>query len=120
MSKHIDLGLIEKLAAIHCTNTEIASTVGCDSSLLSKPKYSEIITKGKERGKMSLRRKMWDTAMNGNVTMQIFLSKQMLGYADKQVEANPVADMTLEQKRDYFKQALNILEMQIKNGSTTS
>src|SRR5271165_1222627 len=83
-SKDLDLDLIEKLAAIHCTNTEIAATIGCDSSLLSKPRYSEIITKGRERGKLSLRRKMWDTANNGNVTMMIWLSKQYLGFTDKQ------------------------------------
>lgn len=82
--KNINLELLEKLASIHCTNTEMAAFFGCDSSLLSKPKYSELILKGRERGKISLRRKMMDTAMNGNVTMQIWLSKQYLGMADKQ------------------------------------
>jgi len=85
MAKHLDLVLIEKLAAIYCTNTEIAAMLGCDSSLLSKPKYSEIITKGKERGKISLRRKMYETAMGGNVTMMIWLSKQILGYSEREV-----------------------------------
>lgn len=81
--KGFDLETIEKLAAIHCTNTEIASVIGCDVSLLSKSDYSKIITKGKERGKMTLRRKMYETAMNGNVTMQIWLSKQILGFKEK-------------------------------------
>ncbi len=81
--KGLDIDVIEKLAAIHCKNTEIAAVIGCDPSLLSKPRYSIIIAKGKERGRMSLRRKMWDTAMTGNVVMQIWLSKQMLGYTDK-------------------------------------
>ena len=85
MAKHLDLHLIEKLAAIHCTNTEIAAMLGCDSSLLSKPKYSEIIAKGRERGKTSLRRKMYETAMGGNVTMMIWLSKQILGHTDREV-----------------------------------
>ncbi len=81
--KGFDLEVIEKLATIHCTNVEIAAWVGCDSSLLSRPRYAEVIAKGKEKGKMSLRRKMFDTAMSGNVTMQIWLSKQYLGFADK-------------------------------------
>ncbi len=81
--KGFDLEVIEKLAVIHCSNTEIAAIIGCDVSLLSKPRYSQCIAKGKERGKMSLRRKMFDTAMGGNVTMQIWLSKQYLGFADK-------------------------------------
>lgn len=87
---NLDLELIEKLAAIHCTNLEIAATVGCDASLLSKPRYSEIIQKGRERGKISLRRKMWDTAMGGNVTMQIWLSKQYLGMTEKVEEKQTI------------------------------
>lgn len=79
----LDHEIIEKLAAIHCTNTEIAATLGCNSSLLSKKPYSEIIAKGKERGKQSLRRKMYETAMGGNVTMQIWLSKQYLEMKDQ-------------------------------------
>jgi len=74
-----DEELMEKLAVIHCSNMEIAAVLNCPSYLLSKPHYANIISKGKERGKMSLRRKMWDTAMGGNVTMQIWLSKQYLG-----------------------------------------
>ena len=81
--KGFDLELIEKLATIHCTNTEIAAAIKCDQSLLSKPRYSLVIRKGKEKGKISLRRKMFETAMGGNVTMQIWLSKNILGYSDK-------------------------------------
>ena len=76
----IDRDQLEKLAAIHCTNTEIAAVMDCDSSLLSKPPYSEIIAKGKEKGKMSLRRAMYNSAVTkGNIAMQIWLSKQLLG-----------------------------------------
>jgi hypothetical protein len=75
--------MVERLASIHCTNTEIGSALSFDPSILSKPKYSEIVAKGRERGKLSLRRKMMETAMNGNVTMQIWLSKQYLGMSDK-------------------------------------
>lgn len=75
----IDLELVEDLAKIHCTNLEIASIVGCEATLLGKGRFSAIISKGREAGKMSLRRKMWETAMGGNVTMQIWLSKQYLG-----------------------------------------
>jgi hypothetical protein len=80
----IDLILLEKLAAIHCTNTEIAATLDCDSSLMSRPQYAEIIRKGRERGKLSLRRKMYEMATHGDRTMLIWLSKQYLGMADKQ------------------------------------
>lgn len=95
----IDLDQVEKLAAINCTNTEIAAVLGCDSSLLSKPRFSGVIAKGRERGKMSLKRKMWDTAMGGNVTMQIWLSKQMLGYTEKQIHiTQPVETFEVNQE----------------------
>lgn len=104
-SKKLDLDLIEKLAAIHCTNTEIAATIGCDSSLLSKKNYSEIVRKGRERGKQTLRRKMFETAMGGNVTMMIWLSKQILDMTDKKEETiinKELADLikSLETKSD--------------------
>jgi hypothetical protein len=104
--KNIDLELLEKLASIHCTNTEMAAFFGCDSSLLSKPKYSELILKGRERGKISLRRKMMDTAMNGNVTMQIWLSKQYLGMADKQ-ELKTDTNLTVESDKFVFLEPKN-------------
>lgn len=121
--KGIDLDLIEKLAAIHCTNTEIAATVGCDSSLLSKPRYSGIIAKGKERGKTSLRRKMFETAMGGNVTMMIWLSKQLLGHVDKKEidhTSSELTQMSPHEKLETMKQAVLFLERDIKNGSTAS
>lgn len=97
--KGFNLELIEDLASIHCSNTEIAAVVGCDSSLLSKKGYSEVIAKGKERGKRTLRRKMFDTAMGGNVVMQIWLSKQYLGMTDKieeKIETNQNSTVTLK------------------------
>lgn len=80
--KEINESDIEKLAAINCSYAEIGAVVGCDSSTLTR-RFAQVIEKGREQGKMSLKRKMWETAMNGNVTMMIWLSKQMLGYTEK-------------------------------------
>ena len=74
---------VEKLASFGCTNTEIASFFGCDESLIRKS-YSEYLAKGRDKGKIRLRTMMWKTAENGNVSMQIWLSKQILGMSDKQ------------------------------------
>ena len=81
--KGIDLELVEKLAVMHCTNTEIASVVGCDVTLLSKPRYIDAIQRGKDRGKMTLRRKQYEMAMNGNCVMLIWLGKQILGQMER-------------------------------------
>ena len=73
---------IEQLASFGCTNTEIASFFGCDTSLITKS-YSQFLTKGREKGKIRLRQMQWKAADKGNVTMLIWLGKQLLGQADK-------------------------------------
>lgn len=117
----INLDTIEKLAMIHCTNTEIASVIGCDVSLLSKPNYSQIVTKGKEKGKMTLRRKMYETAMGGNVTMCIWLSKQLLGFSEKTVVTNnSVEEMSAEVRLQYLEEGIKLTKLEIANGSKNS
>ena len=77
-----DVEQIKQLAAINCTNEEIAAVLGCSRDTIEK-RFSAIIKAGKGTGRMSLKRRMWKSAMDGSVPMQIFLSKQMCGYSDK-------------------------------------
>lgn len=81
----IDPALVERLAAIHCPNVEIAAAVGCSVDTLTD-RFSDIIAKGRENGKTRLRRKQLEVALTGNVSMLIWLGKQMLGQSEK-VEA---------------------------------
>ena len=73
---------VKKLAKYGCTNLEIADFYGCDESLLRKS-YSEYLTKGRSEMKMRLRQLQWKSAEKGNVVMQIFLGKNLLGQQDK-------------------------------------
>ena len=73
---------ISKLASYGCTNTEIADFYGCDESLIRKS-FSESLTKGRSQGKIRLRQLQWSSAEKGNVTMQIFLGKNLLGQQDR-------------------------------------
>tara|TARA_A100001201_G_C4044857_1_gene187843 strand:- start:12 stop:317 length:306 start_codon:yes stop_codon:yes gene_type:complete len=73
---------VYKLASYGCTNVEIADFYGCDESLIRKS-YSENLTKGRANVKIRLRQLQWDSAEAGNVTMQIFLGKNILGQQDK-------------------------------------
>ena len=82
--KHnLDTEQVEKLAGFGCTNTEIASFFGCDESLIRKS-YSEFLTKGRDKGKIRLRQLQWRAAERGNVSMMIWLGKQVLGQVDRQ------------------------------------
>jgi len=80
--KELDTNLIENLASIFCTNQEIATIVGCHPDTLAD-NFSEYLKKGRDKGKMSLRRMQWEKAQSGNTTMLIWLGKQMLGQRDK-------------------------------------
>lgn len=82
--KEIDESLVEKLASIHCTMEEIASVCDCSVDTLER-RFAELIKKAKDKGKSSLRRHQWESAQKGNVTMLIWLGKQLLGQTDKTV-----------------------------------
>ena len=83
----IDLDLVYALAKIHCSDTEIANIVGVSPDTIRR-RCSDIIARAKDEGRMSLRRVMFHKAVNeGNVVMQIFLSKQWLGYSDSPTAA---------------------------------
>jgi hypothetical protein len=74
---------VQKLAAIGCTDKEIAEIVGCSHDTLTR-RFKDMLIAGRATGKASLRRKQWEVALSGNVTMLIWLGKQQLGQTDKQ------------------------------------
>ena len=78
----IDTKQLMNLAKLGCTNIEMADFFGCSPDLLEKS-YSEFLTKGRAEQKMRLRQLQWRACENGNVTMLIFLGKNMLGQQDR-------------------------------------
>ena len=83
--KEIDYELAGKLAAIQCTQEEIAGILDISrQTLLKDEQFLYIFQTKKESGRSSLRRMQWKTAEGGNPTMQIWLGKQYLNQSDKQ------------------------------------
>jgi hypothetical protein len=72
---------IYKLAAIGCTDREIALWFDIKEDTL-RYNFAEILAKGREDIKMALRNAMIKNALNGNAVMQIWLSKNWLGFSD--------------------------------------
>ena len=94
--KVIDEALLENLAKIHCTNDEMANILGCSKDTLEK-RFSATIKRGRDAGKLSLRRKLFQQALErDNMTALIWLSKQHLGMRD-----TPVEEITKEQFQDF-------------------
>lgn len=81
----IDARLVEQLASIGCTMSEIAAACNCSVDTLER-RFAGEIEKGRENGKTRLRKKQLEVALQGNVSMLIWLGKQMLGQSEK-VEA---------------------------------
>jgi hypothetical protein len=81
----IDPKIIANLAQIGCTQEEIGSVVGISARTLQR-NYADIVWANREKGKASLRKKMWDKALTkDNTNMQIWLSKNYLGMKDRMV-----------------------------------
>ena len=86
--KEIDYETVEKLANIQCTQEEIASFLGISTRTLQRDeKFIELFNRGRENGKMSLRRIQWKHAEK-SATMAIWLGKQYLGQKDNIEVAN--------------------------------
>ena len=90
----LDANLIETLAKVGCTNESIAIQVGCSVDTLTR-RYADVLTKGRENMKTSLRIWQLKAAENGNAALLIWLGKQLLGQRDNiDVEAT-VKDNTI-------------------------
>lgn len=73
---------VQDLASLGCKNIEIANFFGVTEDAISRNFAAELI-KGREELKISLRRAMLKNACtNMNAAVQIFLSKNILGYQD--------------------------------------
>ena len=85
--KKIDDEAIKKLAQLHCTFEEIAEFCDVSTKTLQR-RYVHTIKKGREMGRISLRRAQFEKALSGNVVMQIWLGKQHLDQKDRIEQTN--------------------------------
>jgi hypothetical protein len=86
----IDWKNFDKLCTIQCNLEEIAAWFECSVDTIEravkrekKMGFAEYVTIKRGKGKVGLRRKQYQTAMAGNVTMLIWLGKQELGQKDR-------------------------------------
>lgn len=81
----LDKQQIQRLAELQCTRQEIAYVMGCSLDTLARHHRPDI-DMGNAMGKIKLRRAMMRNATEkDNATIQIWLSKQWLGYTDAPV-----------------------------------
>ena len=80
--KELDIDVIAKLSQIGCTQEEIGSVIGISARTLQR-RYADLVAENKNKGKASLRKKMWEKALKGNDKLLIWLSKNELNMRDK-------------------------------------
>lgn len=85
--KVFDYDVLRKLAAMQCTDQEIAAFFDVSTKTVERRRKEDeafclVLEKGKAQGKISLRRAQFNNALRGNATMQIWLGKQLLGQCD--------------------------------------
>ena len=78
----VDPKLVENLASIGCTLSEVAAACNCSKDTIER-RFAAEMAKGRENGKIRLRKKQLDVALAGNVVMLIWLGKQMLGQSEQ-------------------------------------
>jgi len=79
----IDIEKLKELCTMQCTNEEIAEFFGINPTTLTRRKLRDpavraAFRRGGALGKISLRRKQYQVAMEGSVPMLIWLGKTML------------------------------------------
>lgn len=83
--------LIEKLYSVMCKDDEVEGIIGADIETLKAEhnieRFSRAQKKGHSMAKTSLRRAQFKSALDGNVTMQIWLGKQILGQREPRDES---------------------------------
>jgi hypothetical protein len=99
-----------ELAKLSMSGEEIASILGLTRDRLYKDaNLNTALNKGHQECNASLRRKQYQVAMRGNVTMLIWLDKQRLGGKDKSEFAGPDGGpipLTLAAKKDALESIL--------------
>jgi hypothetical protein len=80
----IDLDQLEKLAGLGCTVDEMAAFFDVHRRTLERrcqkdKEYTRALEVGRQKAKLTLRRKQWNLAMKEHPTMLIWLGKQLLG-----------------------------------------
>ena len=83
---NIDLGELEKLCSLHCTDQEIAAwfnvSVRTIQSRRKQPQFAEVMKRGWAKACISVRRAQLKLVEQGNAAMCIWLGKLLLGQRD--------------------------------------
>ena len=98
---------VDQMCAIHCTGDEQAAILEISYDTLNrackrdkKMSFADYFRQKSAGGKMSLRRRQYSEAMEGNTTMLVWLGKNWLDQTDKQEIHQEVVNTTVNIVKD--------------------
>ncbi len=82
----IDVENLEKLCMLHCTDEELAAFFSVSTRTIEsrrkQPQFAEVMSRGKAKGRIAVRRQQMKLMEAGSASMCIWLGKQLLGQRD--------------------------------------
>ena len=82
----IDLAELERLSAMQCTDEEISAWFGVTTRTIERrrknAKFAEVMSRGRAKGRISVRRAQLKLLEAGNATMGVWLGKNILNQTD--------------------------------------
>ncbi len=82
----IDLVELEKLCALQCTDEDLADWFSVSTRTIEsrrkQPQFAEVMSRGKAKGRIAVRRQQMKLMEAGSAAMCIWLGKQLLGQRD--------------------------------------
>ena len=87
---NVDLGKLEKLCGLQCTDEDLAGFLGVSVRTIERRRrreasFAAAMERGRAKGRVSLRRALYLQATQGKISAWIFLAKNLLGYRDAHV-----------------------------------
>lgn len=116
-TKPVDVGALRKLAAMHCTNKEIASFFDVSPETIER-RFAPELAKARQNGKTKIRDGLWKLADKGNLGALIWLSKQHLGMSEQGLreetpKPNPDEQNRVVDLNELHKQAVIVLAREV-------
>ena len=124
--KNINQKQFEALCSIQCTEEEICNVLEVTDKTLTRwcketygKGFSDVYAEKRDLGKVSLRRQQWKAAEKGNITMQIWLGKQLLKQSESPIQ-DEIKLKELELKEKEFALREKLLMKQLEEGGSES
>lgn len=111
----IDWEFVDRMCAIQCTGEEQAALLGVNYDTLNAAckrehglGFSDYFKQKSAQGKMSLRRRQYTAAMDGDRVMMVWLGKNWLGQTDQvKHESQDLPPIVINLTRDETDEATN-------------